>query len=185
MTSELKYIITNLRQQIENNNVVCPLGFDGVFRDPASDLVYLRKFDTDSELDQFGIDDRLGNFFYLRFDEVEQSALDITTRLNSDQRRVNQTLALRAVFAYQASNIFEVGDYLLNVVMGLYIGSYRNISNVQVIPTNIKYDYFNWDGDDTGGLIRTYLPYHQSTAIDFNVIFARDYDECRNPPNIN
>lgn len=184
MTSELTHIITTLRTQIEQRNVVCPIGYDSVFRDPETDQIYFRRFNTSQELERFGMDDRMGNFFYLRFSEVEQSELSATNKLSSCHERILQTITMRAVFIYQASDIFEVGDYLLNVILGTDIANFRNISNVKIDPTQIKYDYFNWDGDDTGGIIRTYLPHHQSTAIDISVIFAREYDECRNPPNI-
>jgi hypothetical protein len=54
MTSELKQVIQRIRAHIEQYNVICPLGFDGAFRDPEANQIYLRKF-NDNDIEQFGM----------------------------------------------------------------------------------------------------------------------------------
>jgi hypothetical protein len=183
MTSELKQVIQRIRAHIENNNVICPLGFDGAFRDPEANQVYLRKF-NDNDIEQFGMADNLGNFFYLRFAETERATFSDAPRVASCRDSVTMSIDMRAIFIYEANDQFEVGDYLMNVLQGTHIDPFQNVSNVDINFNSIDYDYFNWNDEDTGGIILHYMPYIKSCAIDFTVNFRRDLDICRNPPNL-
>jgi hypothetical protein len=183
MTSELKQVIQKIRAHIENNNVICTLGFDGCFRDPQDNQIYLRKF-NDTDIEQFGMADNLGNFFYLRFNDTEKATFGDAPRTASCTDPVTMTADMRAVFIYEANDQFEVGDYLMNVMMGIEVKPFQNISNFDINFSTIHYDYFNWNDEDTGGEILTYMPHIKSCAIDFSVNFRREFDNCRNPPNL-
>jgi hypothetical protein len=183
MTSELKIVIQRIRAHIENHNVICPIGFDSCFRDPEVNQVYLRRF-NDSDIEQFGMSDSLGNFFYLRFSETERATFAPAARLQSCLDTVTMTADMRAVFIYSGNDQFEVGDYLFNVMLGVEVEPFRNVSDFDLNLLSIDYDYLNWNDEDTGGIIRAYMPNIQSCAIDFSVNFRREFDPCRNPPNL-
>jgi len=72
----------------------------------------------------------------------------------------------------------------MNVMQGVEIMPFQNMSNFALNFNSIDYDYFNWNDEDTGGIIRHFMPYIKSCAIDFTVNFRRDLDICRNPPNL-
>jgi hypothetical protein len=105
-------------------------------------------------------------------------------RESSCKERFRQTIILRGVFIYTANNQFEVGDYTLNGIIGTQLNPFGNVDEIRVNPLSINYDYLNWSGEDTADEIRQYLPSIQSFAIDISVTFAREYDACRNPPEL-
>jgi hypothetical protein len=85
---------------------------------------------------------------------------------------------------FTGNDQFEVGDYTLNMIIGTQLAPFNNVNEIRINPAQILYDYFNWNEQDTGGEIRTYMPAIQSFAIDINITFAREFDECRNPPEL-
>lgn len=184
MTSETLHIISAIRQDITNRNVIFPKGYDSVFRDPETNLLYYRQFGDSNELQRFPPIDTEGNFFYLRYLENERATFEEINRESSCKERFRQTINLRGVFVFTANNQFEVGDYTVNNIIGTQISPFNNVNEIRVNPANAQYDYFNWNEEDTAGEIRTYMPAIQSFAIDINVTFAREYDECRNPPEL-
>ena len=184
MTSETLHIISTIRQDITNRNVIFPLGYDSVFRDPETNLLYYRQYGDSNELDRFPPVDTQGNFFYLRYLETERATLEEINRQASCKERFRQTILLRGVFIYTANNQFEVGDYTLNGLIGTVISPFGNVDEIRVNPLSINYDYLNWSDEDTAGQIRQYMPSIQSFAIDISITFAREYDACRNPPEL-
>jgi hypothetical protein len=184
MTSETLYIINQLRQDLTNRNVIFPKGYDSVFRDPESNLLYYRQFGNSNEYERFPPIDTEGNFFYLRYLATETSTFEEINRQSSCKERFRQTINLRGVFVFTANDQFEVGDYTLNMIIGTQLAPFNNVNEIRINPSQIQYDYFNWNEQDTGGEIRTYMPAIQSFAIDINITFAREFDECRNPPEL-
>jgi hypothetical protein len=85
---------------------------------------------------------------------------------------------------FTGNNQYEVGDYTLNTIMGTYIPDFPQVDTIKVDLASIQYDYFNFNDEDTGNELRSYMPELQSFAIDINVIFAREFSECRNPPEL-
>ena len=184
MTSETRTILDQVQAHIANNNVIFPKGYGYCFRDPGTNLIYLRQFGDSNELTQFPPIDTEGNFFYIRHMETEQATLQPLPREASCKERFAQTYNFRAVFVFTGNDQWEVGDYTLNTIIGCEIPNFRNVDNILIEPTGILYDYFNFNEEDTAGAIRTYMPALQSFAIDFSVIFAREFDNCRNPPEL-
>jgi hypothetical protein len=184
MTSETLHIISQIRQDITNRNVIFPKGYDSVFRDPATSLLYYRQYGDSNEYDRFPPIDNQGNFFYLRYLENERATFEEINRESSCKERFRQTIILRGVFIYTANNQFEVGDYTLNGIIGTQLSPFGNVDEIRVNPLSINYDYLNWSGEDTADEIRTYMPAIQSFAIDISITFAREFDACRNPPEL-
>ena len=77
-----------------------------------------------------------------------------------------------------------MGDYTLNGIIGTQLAPFNNVDEIRVNPASIQYDYFNWNEEDTAGEIRAYMPAIQSLSIDINITFAREFDSCRNPPEL-
>jgi hypothetical protein len=184
MTSETIHIISSIRQHIEQNNVIFPSGYDFCFREPDTGYIYLRRMDDNSELVRFPNIDTNGNFFYLRYEELEKSTFRPMPRFGSCQERFEQSFTLRGVFVFTGNNQYEVGDYTLNTIMGTFIPDFPQVDTIKVDLASIQYDYFNFNDEDTGNELRSYMPELQSFAIDINVIFAREFSECRNPPEL-
>ena len=184
MTSETRIILDQVQNYITNNNAIFPKGYGYCFRDPESDLIYLRQFGNSNELTQFPPIDTEGNFFYVRHIETEKASLSTINRQSSCLERFVQTYQFRAVFVFTANDQWEVGDYTLTTFIGCHIDPFRNVNNILIEPVQILYDYLNFNDEDTAGEIRTYMPSIQSFAIDFNLIFAREFDNCRNPPEL-
>lgn len=182
MTSETRQIISTIRTELLAGNVLMQSGFDNCFRDPETGLIYLRNYDN--ELARFGIHDNIGNFFYIRYDETERAQFRELPRTASCKEMFEQTLALRVVFVYTATEQYEACDYLINKMMGVHVPNFNNVSVVKVSLSQAYYDYANWDGDDTANEIRAYNTALQSCAIDINVTFAREFDNCRQPPQL-
>jgi len=184
MTSETLHIISEIRQDITNRNVIFPNGYDSVFRDPETNQLYYRQFGDSNELQRFPPIDTEGNFFYLRYLGTEIASLEEINRQSSCKERFRQTINLRGVFVFTANNQFEVGDYTLNGIIGTQLAPFGSVDEIRVNPANIQYDYFNWNEEDTAGEIRAYMPAIQSLSIDINITFAREFDSCRNPPEL-
>jgi hypothetical protein len=184
MTSETIYIISSIRQQIEQNNVIFPVGFDFCFREPDTGNIFLRRMDDNAELVRFPNIDTQGNWFYLRYEELEKSTFTPINRQGSCQERFEQAITLKGVFIFTANNQYEVGDYTVNTIMGTFIPPFGTIDTIKIDPASIQYDYFNFNDEDTGNELRSYMPDIQSFAIDINVTFAREFSDCRNPPEI-
>jgi hypothetical protein len=115
MTSETIYIISSIRQQIEQNNVIFPVGFDFCFREPDTGNIFLRRMDDNAELVRFPNIDTQGNWFYLRYEELEKSTFTPINRQGSCQERFEQAITLKGVFIFTGNNQYSTTILILTM----------------------------------------------------------------------
>lgn len=181
MTSETLQIFQTLRDKLLESSAVFQNGYIGSFKDRNGDI-YFRDLEGSQEIEDAGVDDREGNYFYIRFIEREQGRIEEADQI-SESYRQRETIPLRFVGIFRFENMFEVLDNVRTAMLSFKFEPFRNVESIYIVERSWYVDYINGDMSDTSEHPISPSLELMSIAIDFDLINYRS-GGCRQPEDL-
>lgn len=125
-----------------------------------------------------GIDDRYGNYYYLRYRDQERTAFATSRRLGSTGHNYETRTAMRLVAFFKDYDKGEITRKLVNDMTGFH---FENTTWKFGINLQLGEVFGTWDDviqQEVGRTIRKRSRDYRLVAIDFEVVYRADFDAC-------
>jgi len=190
MTSETLFGIQKVRDFIlADADIWSGIGIAPAYLDPESGFIQYRPDDSRNEYDAVEPSDKLGNWFYIRYQSRQSINFGEGEFSTPSMREQIQTVPLRFVGIFTAMEYHEVLDRVTNRIG--YIGKFMQGQHFmtarafQCAVTNGYIDCVGTMTDETDNRFISYSPNLLTIAVDFNLTFTKDLTKCRDFTNLN